>query len=74
MFELRNNYIKFPERDEDMLKTINLFAGKSNLPFVMGPSTAHTWKQINQKGIVQLITFLESKSIPSRIKQFVMVI
>ena len=35
-FELRNNYIKFPERDEDMLKAIDSFAGKSNLPFVMG--------------------------------------
>ena len=33
---LSNNYIKFSEWDEDMLKAIYSFSGRSNLPFVMG--------------------------------------
>ena len=36
MFELRNNYINFLQRDGDMLKAIDSLAGKSDLPFVMG--------------------------------------
>ena len=59
-FELRNNYIKFPERDEDMLKAIDSFAGKSNFPFVMGAIDG-THVEINKPEGESAIDYLSRK-------------